>query len=156
MLPSFVAWICTISITGVFLNAYGIPVSFHTIMSVMGGNSLANTVTATPGGIGITQAVNAASLSDVTDTATAYSIGQQLIIGAWHVVSATIVVVWAFGWSGGKTLVADSYGDAKVKVTEQKAARAEKKAAKREDAEARGEGLLHHFRHNGDRKDQQA
>jgi uncharacterized membrane protein YbhN (UPF0104 family) len=154
VLPSFIAWICTISITGVFLNAYGIPVTFHTIMSVMGGNSLANTVTATPGGIGITQAVNAASLSDVTDTATAtaYSIGQQLIISAWHVVFATIVVVWAFGWSGGKTLVADSYGDAKVKVAEQKAARAERKAAKRKD----GEGLLHSFRHNGDRKDDQA
>jgi hypothetical protein len=44
------------------------------------------------------------------------------------------VVVWAFGWSGGKLLVRDSYDDAKVKATEQKEQRAARKAAKRADA----------------------
>jgi uncharacterized membrane protein YbhN (UPF0104 family) len=136
--PSAVAWLAKLGVTGVFLAAYGIPVTFHTVMSVIGGNSLANTVSATPGGVGINQAVNAAALTNVTDasTATAYSIGQQLAVTAWNVVFALAVVVWAFGWSGGKTLVESSYEDAKVKVAEQKAERAarkqERKQARRE------------------------
>jgi hypothetical protein len=37
--------------------------------------------------------------------------------------------MWAFGWAGGKILVEQSYSDAKVRVAEQKAQRAEKRAA---------------------------
>jgi uncharacterized membrane protein YbhN (UPF0104 family) len=123
-------------VTAVFLAAYSIPVTFHTVMTVIGGNSLANTVSATPGGVGINQAINAASLSEVTDTATAtaYSLGQQLAVTAWNIAFAVVVVVWAFGWSGGKLLVSTSYAGAKEKVAEQKAQRAAKKAAGAEDA----------------------
>ena len=45
-----------------------------------------------------------------------------------------VFVVWAFGWTGGKLLVRDSYAGAKGKVAEQKEQRAEKKAARREAA----------------------
>ena len=38
-----------------------------------------------------------------------------------------MLVVWAFGWTGGKLLVEHSYADAKVKVEEQKAQRAAKR-----------------------------
>jgi uncharacterized membrane protein YbhN (UPF0104 family) len=133
VLPSFVAWLAKLGVVAVFLAAYSIPVTFHTVMSVVGGNSLANTVSATPGGIGVNQAVNAAALNDVTDaaTATAYSIGQQLTVTAWNVLFAVAVVVWAFGWTGGKTLVEQSYADAKEKAAEQKAERAARREAKR-------------------------
>jgi uncharacterized membrane protein YbhN (UPF0104 family) len=138
-LPSFGAWLAKLGVTAVFLAAYSIPVTFHTVMTVIGGNSLANTVSATPGGVGVNQAINAASLNNVTDTATAtaYSLGQQLSVTAWNVAFGLVVVVWAFGWSGGKLLVSESYADAKVKVAEQKAQRAAKKAEKQaaEDAE---------------------
>ena len=40
------------------------------------------------------------------------------------------MLVWAFGWTGGKQLVRTSYGEAKQKADEQKQARADKKAAK--------------------------
>ena len=40
-------------------------------------------------------------------------------------------MIWAFGWTGGKTLVKDSYTDAKVKAAEQAEARKERKAAKK-------------------------
>ena len=122
-----------LAVTGIFLAAYGIPVTFHTIMSVIGGNSVANVASFTPGAVGITQAVNAASLNDVTDptTATAYSLGQQLIVTAWNQVFAIVLLVWAFGWTGGKQLVRDSYGEAKGKVAEQSEARKERKAEKR-------------------------
>jgi uncharacterized membrane protein YbhN (UPF0104 family) len=136
VLPSFGAWSAKLGVTAVFLAAYGIPVTFHTVMTVIGGNSLANTVSATPGGVGINQAINAASLSEVTDTATAtaYSLGQQLSVTAWNIAFSVVVVVWAFGWTGGKLLVSQSYVDAKAKVAEQKAARAAKKAAGAEEA----------------------
>ena len=137
--PSFVAWLAKLGVVAVSLAAYSIPVTFHTVMSVVGGNSLANTVSATPGGIGVNQAVNAVALKDATDTATAtaYSVGQQLTVTAWNVLFAVAVVVWAFGWSGGKTLVEQSYADAKEKAAEQKAQRATRREEKRAE---RGDG----------------
>jgi uncharacterized membrane protein YbhN (UPF0104 family) len=150
-LPSFGAWLAKLGVIAVFLAAYSIPVTFHTVMTVAGGNSLANTVSATPGGVGINQAINTASLSDVTDpaTAAAYSTGQQLIVTAFNVVFGVVLVVWAFGWSGGRQLVEGSYADAKQKVAEQKADRAAKKEAERalEEAEGGGGGLRTRFRH---------
>ena len=115
----------------VFLAGYGITVSFHSVMSVAGGNSIANTVSVTPGGVGINQAANVAALDGYADaaTATAYSLGQQLAVTAWNVAFALVVVLWAFGWTGGKVLVGQSYTDAKTKVAEQQAARAERRAA---------------------------
>jgi uncharacterized membrane protein YbhN (UPF0104 family) len=122
VLPSFGAWLAKLGVTAIFLAAYSIPVTFHTVMSVIGGNSLANTVSATPGGVGVNQAINGIALSDVTDsaTATAYSLGQQLAVTAWNVAFAAVVVVWAFGWTGGKLLVGQSYTDARIKVAERK------------------------------------
>ena len=130
-LPQFAGWLAKLGVTGVFMAAYGIPVTFHNIMSVIGSNSLANTVSVTPGAVGITQAANTAALSGTTDatTATAYSLGQQLITTTWNQIFAIVMLVWAFGWTGGKLLVRSSYGQARVKVDEQKQARAEKKAA---------------------------
>jgi uncharacterized membrane protein YbhN (UPF0104 family) len=125
LLPSCAAWLAKLGVTAIFLAGYAIPVTFHTVMSVIAGNSLANTVSATPGGVGVNQAVNAAALEDVTSTATAtaYSLGQQLAVTAFNVVFATTLVVWAFGWTGGKLLVQQSYVEAKVKVAEQRAER---------------------------------
>jgi len=138
-LPSFGAWLAKLGVIAVFLVGYGITVSFHAVMSVMGGNSIANTVSVTPGGVGVNQAANVAALDDVTDaaTATAYSLGQQLAVTAWNIAFALVVVLWAFGWTGGKVLVGQSYADARIKVAEQKAQRDERRTAKRA---ARGAG----------------
>ena len=124
VLPSFGAWLAKGGVIAVFLAGYGIAVTFHAIMSVMGGNSIANTVSVTPGGVGVNQAANVAALGGVTDaaTATAYSLGQQLAITAWNIAFALVLVVWAFGWAGGKGLVQQSYSEAKVKVEERRAA----------------------------------
>jgi uncharacterized membrane protein YbhN (UPF0104 family) len=128
-LPSLGAWLAKLGVIAVFLAGYGIAVTFHTVMSVAGGNSIANTVSVTPGGVGVNQAANVAALGNATDaaTATAYSLGQQLAVTAWNVAFAVVVVVWAFGWTGGKGLVEQSYADAKVKVAEQKAQQAAKR-----------------------------
>jgi hypothetical protein len=118
----------------VFLHAYGIPVSFHTLMRLCGGNSIANVTSVTPGGAGVNQAFNVASLNGVAtpNEATAYSVAQQLVTTAWNIVFGIGMVVWAFGWTGGSRLVGDSYKEAKEKAADQKAARTAKKAAKRE------------------------
>jgi uncharacterized membrane protein YbhN (UPF0104 family) len=147
-LPSFGAWLAKLGVIAVFLTGYGISVTFHTVMSVMGGNSIANTVSVTPGGVGVNQAANVAALGNVTDaaTATAYSLGQQLAVTAWNIGFAIVLVIWAFGWVGGRELVETSYADAKVKVAEQK----EQRAAKREAKRAAGEGRLDSLRRGRD------
>ena len=125
VLPELGSYAARLAIVAVFLGAYGIPVSFHNVATVTASNSISNSVSATPGGVGVTQAMNSVALSGSVDaaTATAYSIGQQLIISAWNVVFAVLLVSWVFGWSGGKTLVESSYRDAKVKSRELKAKR---------------------------------
>src|SRR5213076_2873919 len=132
--PSFVGWVASLGVMAVFLAAYSIPVSFHTLMRISGGNSIANVTSVTPGGAGVTQAFNVASLNGIASSqdATAYSVAQQLVTTAWNIIFGIAMVVWAFGWRGGKDLVADSYEDAKEKAAEQKAAHAAKKAARRE------------------------
>jgi uncharacterized membrane protein YbhN (UPF0104 family) len=130
-LPSLGAWLAKLGVIAVFLAGYGITVSFHTVMAVAGGNSIANTVSVTPGGVGVNQATNVAALDDVIDpaTATAYSLGQQLAVTAWNIAFAVVLVAWAFGWAGGKILVEQSYADAKVKAAEQKAQRRARRRA---------------------------
>jgi len=132
-LPEFLGWCCKLGVIALFLAAYGIPVSFHTVMRIVGGNSIANVASVTPGGVGVNQAFNVASLNGVTDatTATAYSVAQQLVTTAWNILFAIILVTWAFGWAGGKKLVGDSYVDAKGKAADQKAQHTAKKQAKR-------------------------
>ena len=61
-LPSFLSWTCKLIVVGIFLAAFAIPVTFESIMWVVGSGSLANVVSVTPGAVGITQATNALAL----------------------------------------------------------------------------------------------
>ena len=136
-LPSFLSWLCKLGVIAVFLAGFAIPVTFESVMWVAGSGSLANVVSVTPGAAGITQATNALALDtccDVpTDTAVAYSTAQQLIITAWNVLLAVVLVVIVFGWTGGKQLVGSSYDDAKERAADMKEQRKVKKDAKREE-----------------------
>jgi len=130
-LPEAVAWVMGLVNIGIFLAAYSIPVTFHSIMAVNGSNSISNTVAVTPGGAGVNQAFNVAALSDVTDaqTATAYSLAEQIVGTAWSLILALALMLWVFGWGGGRSLLEESYADAKRRAEEQKAAHQAKKAA---------------------------
>ena len=134
-LPSLLSWLCKLAVIGIFLAAFAIPVTFESIMWVTGSGSLANVASFTPGAVGITQATNALALDTCCDvaksTAVDYSTAQQLITTAWNVFLALVLVIAVFGWTGGKLLVGQSYGDAKLQVAEQKAQRAAKKQTKR-------------------------
>ena len=131
-LPETIGWLAGLAGTAVFLAAYGIPVSFHVLMRVLAGNSLANVTSATPGGAGVNQAFSVASLKGIASStdATAYSITQQIVTTAWSIVFAIGLMAWAFGWTGAKKLVGDSVTQAKEKEAEQKAEHAAKKEAK--------------------------
>jgi len=133
VLPEVVSWLAMLGIIAVFLAAYSIPVSFHTLMRVVAGNSIANVTSVTPGGAGVTQAFNVVSLKGITTSknATAYSVTQQLVVTAWSILFAIVLLIRAFGWSGGKTLVGRSYADARERSAEQSAARRARRQAKR-------------------------
>jgi uncharacterized membrane protein YbhN (UPF0104 family) len=133
VLPQAISWAAGLGIIAVFLGAYDIPVSFHTIMRVVASNSIANATAVTPGGAGVTQAFNVVSLRGVTSAsnATAYSVAQQLVVTSWSILLAIVLLIRAFGWSSGKTLVARSYTEARQKTAEQSAARKARRRARR-------------------------
>ena len=81
LLPEAVSWVAMLGVIAVFLAAYDIPVSFHTLMRVVAGNSIANMTSVTPGGAGVVQGFNMLSLKGITSAtnATAYSVAQQLV-----------------------------------------------------------------------------
>jgi uncharacterized membrane protein YbhN (UPF0104 family) len=136
VLPEAISWVAMLGVIAVFLAAYNIPVSFHTLMRVVAGNSIANVSSVTPGGAGVVQGFNVLSLKGLTSTsnATAYSVAQQLVTTAWGLLFAIVLLVRAFGWSDGKTLVAQSYSQAREKNAERSAAR----RVKRQTARAGG------------------
>jgi uncharacterized membrane protein YbhN (UPF0104 family) len=140
-LPSFISWCCKLGVIAIFLAAFAIPVTFESVIWVSGSGSLANMVSFTPGSIGVTQATNALALDTCCDVpyqqAVDYSTAQQLLMTAWNQVVALVLVVWVFGWTGGKQLVGESYEDAKVKTAEMKADRAAKKAEKKAEKQRR-------------------
>ena len=145
--PQALSWAAGLGIIAVFLGAYDIPLSFHTIMRVVASNSIANVTAVTPGGAGVTQAFNAVSLRGVTSAAnaTAYSVAQQLIVTVWSITLAIVLLVRAFGWRAGKALVRESYTEARERSSEQSAARKARRHAKHEAKRevkrgAKGEG----------------
>jgi glycosyltransferase 2 family protein len=153
LLPQMGGYAAKVMVIIVFLAAYGIPVTFGSVMSVLGSNQLANILSFTPGGIGVNQAFNSFALESYTDstTATAYSLGQQLITTAFNVGFAIVLICVVFGWQGGSKLVKDSYDDAKVKKEEMGEDRREKKEAKREARRAGGRrGLMRVIRRSGE------
>jgi uncharacterized membrane protein YbhN (UPF0104 family) len=135
LLPQAGGYAAKVGVIIVFLAAYGIPVSFGSVMSVLGSNQLANILSLTPGGIGVNQAFNTFALSSYTDstTATAYSVGQQLITTAFNIGLAIILICVVFGWQGGSTLVKTSYVGAKDKAAEMKEQRHEKRELERRE-----------------------
>ena len=153
LLPQIGGYAAKVMVIVVFLAAYGIPVTFGSVMSVLGSNQLANILSFTPGGIGVNQAFNTFALGDYTDdtTATAYSLGQQLITTAFNVGFAILLICIVFGWQGGSKLVKDSYDGAKVKKEEMSADRKDKRETKREARREEGrKGLMRGFRRSGD------
>jgi uncharacterized membrane protein YbhN (UPF0104 family) len=131
--PEAISWLAMLGVMSVFLAAYNIPVSFHTLMRIVAGNSVANMTSVTPGGAGVVQGFNVLSLKGITSSAnaTAYSVAQQLVSTVWSILLALVLLIRAFGWSDGKTLVEESYRGARQKASERSAERHAKRSARR-------------------------
>ena len=149
VLPQLGGYAAKVAVIMIFLAAYGIPVTFGSVMSVLGSNQLANLISFTPGGVGVNQAFNAFALESYTDstTAAAYSTGQQLVTTAFNTGFAIVLLCTVFGWGGGTKLVKESYAEAKDKKEEMSEQRRGKKLEKREARQAEGRaGLMRVFR----------
>ena len=98
VLPEAIAWAAMLGTIAVFLSAYNIPVSFHILMRVVAGNSIANVSSVTPGGAGVVQGFNVLSLKGITSTsnATAYSVAEQLVTTAWGILFAIVLAGLGF------------------------------------------------------------
>jgi uncharacterized membrane protein YbhN (UPF0104 family) len=120
--PQLLSWSCGFGVTAVLLTAYGVPVGFHTMMRVLGGNSVANFGAVTPGGIGVKQALSVYSLRDATSSATAsaYSIGEQVLRTVWSIGFAVVLLAVAFGWRNSTRLVLQSYRSARQRLRKAK------------------------------------
>jgi uncharacterized membrane protein YbhN (UPF0104 family) len=142
LVPQVLGYASKVLVIIVFLAAYSIPITFGSVMSVLGSNQLANILSVTPGGVGVNQAFNSFALSSYTDstTATAYSISQQLITSAFNVLFAVALVCYVFGWSGGSQLVRQSYAGAKDQAREQKEKRRVRREAAPGEAASQEEG----------------
>ena len=142
-LPQLGSYAAKVGVIMVFLAAYSIPVTFDSTMSVIGSSSAANMASVTPGAVGVTQAANVVALKDYTsaDTATAYSLSQQLVTTAVNLGYALVLVVLIFGWSGGKLLVSQSYADAKVKAKEMKDSKGKGKSKDPEESGDPADGV---------------
>jgi hypothetical protein len=118
VLPSFGGYVARLAGIAVLLAAFAIPVTFNSVMHVVGGNSIANATAATPGGAGVNEAVSVVALREYADaqTATAFSVAQQLVGTSWNVLFAVILVLTVFGWTNGKGLVKTSLAQAKERA----------------------------------------
>jgi uncharacterized membrane protein YbhN (UPF0104 family) len=110
-------------VIAVFLAAYGIPVTFQSVLFLAGSNSVSGAVSPTPGGVGVNQTLNVAALhGDASSSeAAAYSVGHQLITTSWNILLAIGLVVAAFGWSGGPRLVRRAITQARQHAAEEHA-----------------------------------
>ena len=115
VLPSLAGYIARLLGIAVVLAAFGIPATFASVMHVVGGNSIANTISATPGGAGVNEALGVVALSHYTDaqTAAAFSAAQHLLSTGWNLVLALILVPAVFGWANGAAMIKASYTQAR-------------------------------------------
>jgi uncharacterized membrane protein YbhN (UPF0104 family) len=122
LVPQVLGYAAKIGVIAVFMSAYAIPVTFGSVVHVIGSSSAADVTSVTPGAVGVTQAANAVALRGYTDSATAaeYSISQQLTTTATNVAFALVMVVAVFGWTGGRALVRESYAESRERVRRRK------------------------------------
>jgi uncharacterized membrane protein YbhN (UPF0104 family) len=107
VLPSVAGYGAKLGAAAIFLAAFTIPVTFDSVLHVVGGNSIAGATAVTPGGAGVNEAVGVVALAHYTDaqTATALSVSQHLVGTAWNILFALILVPAVFGWRNGEAML---------------------------------------------------
>jgi len=116
-LPSVLGYTAKLAGAAIFLAAFAIPLTFDSVMHVVGGNSIAGATAVTPGGAGVNEAVSVVALSHYTDaqTATAFAVDQHLVGTAWNIVFALILVPVVFGWRNGEAMLKSASAAARAR-----------------------------------------
>jgi uncharacterized membrane protein YbhN (UPF0104 family) len=127
LLPSAGGYAAKLAVTAMFLAAFAIPVTFDSVLHVIGGNSLAGATAVTPGGAGLNEAVSVVSLAHYTDarTATAFAVDQHLVGTAWNLVFALVLVPAVFGWRNGRAMLSSASAEAKKQRAEARRSRSQ-------------------------------
>jgi uncharacterized membrane protein YbhN (UPF0104 family) len=90
------------------LNAFGIGGSVRNVLLVLGVNAIAASVPFTPGGAGVVQAllIKVFAGTATTSVVAAYSVGQQIAIGAFSFALGFVAIVWVFRFRSFKEVIA--------------------------------------------------
>jgi uncharacterized membrane protein YbhN (UPF0104 family) len=105
--PSAASYACRIGVNIVFMAAFHLPVTAFTVFLVASSHMLSGIFAITPGGVGQTQALDVATLSQYASTKSvaAFSITQDSILTIWNVLLGIAVMLWAFGWTQVRDLL---------------------------------------------------
>jgi hypothetical protein len=98
--PTLLAFALRWGVTGTLLAAFGIPVTWETLLRVNVSHGLARSVQVTPGGLGTTQAFDLVALQGVasTEAIVAYSLSQTAILLLFNLAFGFAALLWALGW----------------------------------------------------------
>jgi uncharacterized membrane protein YbhN (UPF0104 family) len=90
------AYLLRMGVFATFMRAYGIPVTIGTVLLLMGVSAASSTFAATPGGVGTQQALASVALRGTASSQAiaGYSLGQQVIVGAWDL-AVGLVLLWS-------------------------------------------------------------
>lgn len=90
------AYFLRMGVFSTFMRAYGVPVSIGSVLFLMAISAVSSTFSATPGGVGTQQALASVALRSTASSRTiaGYSLGQQLILGAWDLAFG-LVLLWS-------------------------------------------------------------
>lgn len=105
-LPALGAYACRLGYTAVFMAAFDIPVTLETVVLMLGAALVASLLAVTPGGIGVSQAVDVAIMSAYApaDVIASASLTQDMLVKAWNILFGLILAATVFGWQGAMAL----------------------------------------------------
>jgi uncharacterized membrane protein YbhN (UPF0104 family) len=104
----FVGWLFRFTAFFFLLEAFNVGGSIRNVLLVLGVNAVAACVPFTPGGAGVQQALLVKVFSGTAAGATvaAYSVGQQIAIGAFTFAAGFAALVWVFQIRSFKEVIA--------------------------------------------------
>jgi uncharacterized membrane protein YbhN (UPF0104 family) len=107
-LVQFAGWLCRFTAFWFLLSAFNVGGSVRNVLLVLGVNAVAALVPFTPGGAGVQQALLVKVFAGTAAGATvaAYSVGQQIAIGAFMFGLGFAAIVWIFRFRSFKEVIA--------------------------------------------------
>ena len=106
-------WLCRFTAFWFLLDAFNIGGSVRNVLLVLGVNAVAAAVPFTPGGAGVQQAflVKVFAGAAAASTVAAYSVGQQIAIGAFSIGLGFVALVTIFRFRSFKDVIAAGRAD---------------------------------------------